>query len=59
MGEPHVVELLNGKAMGEHVNNLGNADTGAFYSQFTACPFKTGLKVFTRVLCFAFCPETV
>jgi len=43
---PPVMELFNGIAIGEHGDDLGNADTGVFNRKFTACPFRTFIKVF-------------
>ncbi len=34
------VELFYSEAMGEHIDNLGDADTGALKGEFTACPVR-------------------
>jgi hypothetical protein len=46
VGEPLSMELFHSEAMGKHVDDLSDPDAGAFYSQFAACPVRTGLKVF-------------
>ena len=40
------VKLLKGEAIGQHVDDLGNSDTRAFNREFSACPFRTLVKIF-------------
>jgi hypothetical protein len=44
--EPLIVELIHREAIGQHVDDLGNPDTSAFYRELTACALRTLVKVF-------------
>jgi hypothetical protein len=46
VGEPLSMELFHSEAMGKHVDDLSDPDSGAFQGEFAACPVRTGLKVF-------------
>jgi hypothetical protein len=46
VGEVLGVECLKAEAIGKHVDNLGNTDASSFNGEFSACPVRTGLKIF-------------
>jgi hypothetical protein len=39
------VKLIKGEPMRQHIDDLGNANPGAFDGQFTACPIRSCFKV--------------
>jgi hypothetical protein len=46
VGEPLSMELFYSEAMGKHVDDLSDPDSGALNGEFAACPIRTRLEVF-------------
>jgi hypothetical protein len=40
------MELFYSEAMGKHVDDLSDPDSGALNGEFAACPIRTRLEVF-------------